>query len=253
MNKLLGRTILNTRPLERALPLAKAIEAEGGQCLNLPSFSVVAIPVVFLPEYLNADIWFFMSQYAVKYALPWLLEQKKIEKKMPKIAAVGRKTAMILEQSGIPVTGVPDDFSSEGLLNLPEFYIQNKKIKNNQVIVFRGKSGRKFLDQQLIDLGVSVTECLLYERIIPVWTQEEYAIVQNNLKQKKIDLALGMSIESLIYFFSRVELTDKESFFNIPWLVMSQRVAEQAKKMGIKIVYIVNNGDIFESLIECFS
>ena len=146
MNKLLNRTILNTRPLERALPLAKAIEAEGGQCLNLPSFSVNSIPAIFYQEYLKADIWFFMSQYAVKYALPWLLEQKILQKKLPKIAAVGRKTAMLLEQSGIPVTWIPDDFSSEGLLNLPAFYIQKAAFTYNNEPVMN------------VDFGVGTSE-----------------------------------------------------------------------------------------------
>ena len=124
---------------------------------------------------------------------------------------------------------------------MPDFQLKQPKT----MTTCRGKNGRTLLDEILKERGAHVNEIILYERVMPLWTQKDY-----DLLDTKIDLALGLSLESLTYFFSHLQLQHAKRFFNVPWLVMSHRIAEEAKKLGIKTIYTVSDGNVFESLIR---
>lgn len=252
VGRMRGKTILNTRPLPQALSLAQSIENEGGHCIILPSLDIAPVLVdkKILQQSEASDIWLFLSQYAVQYC--------KVDVALVKsktIIAIGKSTAMALAKmderastrlaptKNLSPILIPPEFSSEGLLNIPELH----NIQGKTITIFRGKSGRTLLDEKLQERGAIVHEVILYQRILSTWTKEEYALI----KQNSIDLALGMSVDSLTYFFSQLELPEKKRLLNVPWLVMSHRVANQAKKLGIKTIYTVRNGDILESLIRC--
>lgn len=247
--KLLGKTILNIRPLSQALPLAKAIEEEGGRCIVLPSIEIVPLLVsaekaLLMPKlWRSSDFLLFVSQYAVPSSPSPL--RGRAREGGGKIAAIGKATTKALKQAGIPVDLTPEDPSSEGLLCLPEL----QSLQGKTITIFRGKSGRTFLDETLKQRGALVNEVMLYERILPTWTKEDYALITHNT----VDLALGLSVDSLTYFFSQLDLSQKSRYINVPWLVMSQRVAEKAKSFGIKTVYTVSKGDVLGSLIRCCS
>ncbi len=241
--KLLDKTILNTRPLTKALPLAKAIEAEGGRCIVLPSIEIIPVSIPnenkLLTQVEESDFLLFVSQYAVQYT-PRICFSSLVKK-----VAIGRATAKALEQIGISTDLIPEEPSSEGLLSLPIF----ESLEGKSVTIFRGKSGRTLLDETLQQRGAIVQEVILYERVLPVWTPEDYALISQNT----IDVALGLSVDSLTYFFSQLKLSEKKRLLSVPWLVMSDRVAEQAKKLGIETIHIVSKGDVLRSLIQCCS
>jgi uroporphyrinogen-III synthase len=242
--KLAGKTILNTRPLEQSLLLVEAIEREGGQCLMLPSVEIVPVFPKNQEIYPNiqSHYWIFLSQYAVKV---WVSQYHFFAAKIaPKIIAIGKATATALQKANISVNLIPEESSSEGILHLLDF----QSLEGKTVTIFRGKSGRTLLDDTLIQRGALVNEVVLYERLIPTWTPQDYALLNH-----PIDLALGLSVDSLTYFFSKLDFIQTGRFFNVPWLVMSQRVAEEAKKLGVSEIYKVSDGDIFESLIRCCS
>gem|GEM_PF-4476281 len=239
---LAGFTILNTRPSNAAQPLTDAIETLGGKCLNLPSFEISPLTVrntEFQSKAQQCDYWFFMSQYAVNYAVP-LIKQCHLDLP-PYIAAVGKTTAQTLKVHHLPVHIIPEKASSEGLLALNNICAKNKK-----VTFFRGKAGRTLLDDILRKQGATVNEIQLYERIPAVWTDAVY----EPIAQSKIDLILGMSVDSLRYLFNNLQAAEKKRFQDIPWLLMSRRVAKEARILGIKSFYIVNDSDILKSLVQ---
>ncbi len=244
MNKqrLNGKTILNIRPLERSLPLAHAIENEGGRCIVLPSIEIV--PVISSIEQINqafqSDYWIFVSQYAVKL---WR-EHVYGKSVVPKTIAIGKATAEALQEAKMPVDLVPEEPSSESVLQLPAF----QSLQGKTVTIFRGKSGRTLIDDTLRERSAAVNEVILYERILPTWTEKEHSLLNT-----KIDLALGLSVDSLTYFFAQLNFLEKQRLYNVPWLVMSHRVAEEAKKLSINKIFKVSHSDIFESLIRCCS
>jgi uroporphyrinogen-III synthase len=186
----------------------------------------------------------FVSQYAVQFFISLWDGGTRTG---GKIAAIGKATSEALECAGIPVDLTPEDPSSEDLLCLPE--LQSPSLKGKTVTIFRGKSGRTLLDETLKQRGALVKEIVLYERVLPVWTKEDHELLMSN----KIDLALGLSVDSLTYFFSQLDLLEKKRFLDVPWLIMSHRVAEEAKKLGIVTVYTVSKGDVLGSLIRSCS
>lgn len=242
--RLVGKIILNTRPLEQALLLTQAIEKEGGKCISLPSIEILPVEISeqHIKEQIQSDFWIFVSQSAVQF---WASRYRNTLKNThTKIVAIGNATAKALQRENILVDFIPLESSSEGVLALPSF----QSLQEKTVTIFRGKAGRTLLDETLKERGAFVKEVVLYERVASHWSKKDYALLD-----KPIDLALGLSIDSLTYFFSKLSLNHKQWFFNVPWLVMSQRVAEEAKKLGILNIYRVSDGDIFESLIRCCS
>lgn len=253
--RLSGLTILNTRPQETTLE--NLIQQEDGHCLNLPSFDIVPLminsrKISSLSTKKSSDIYLFMSQYAVQYALlapPILSLLNKVT-----IGAVGKATAAALQRAGIAVSLIPEDPSSEGLFNLPEL----QQLQNKNIIIFRGRSGRTLLDEILRQRGAIVSEVLLYERIPSIWTPKQYETLTEHLINTKIHCILGLSVDSITYFMSHLEpdalSTEHKKIRDIPWLVMSPRVAYHAKKTGINKVYTIDkNEDILNALIRIAS
>lgn len=258
--RLNGLTILNTRFQDEIL--TTQIQQEGGHCLNLPSFDIV--PLIINPTTISSfiipkteSIYFFMSQYAVQYALLDTYISPLL--KMITIGAVGKATTAALQRAGISVTLIPEEPSSEGLLRLPEL----QQLSNKNMIIFRGKSGRTLFDETLRQRGATVLEVLLYERVPSIWTPKQYKTLTEHLtntqhsKQlnNKIHCILGLSVDSITYFLSHLEQEalwiEHEKIGHIPWLVMSHRVAHQAKKKGIKTIYTIHkNEDILDALIR---
>lgn len=241
---LYNKIILNTRPIAQAIPLAAAIQKAGGQCLMLPSFDIIPIQIAATDNILwqTSDIWLFLSQYAVAHALPQI-------QTLPIIGAVGASTAKALKKAGFSVTLLPDsNYSSEGLLNLPAL----QQLQGKKITLFRGKSGRTLLDEIFIQRGACVHEVICYERVLSTWPQAAYT----QLREIPIDLALGLSVDSLTYFFAHIDaLSDRhllEKYLDTPWLVMSDRVAKHAQKLGIKKINIVADSNIMASIMHYF-
>lgn len=251
-NRLKGLTILNTRFQENNL--ITQIQQEGGHCLNLSSFDIAPLIIdsTIITSLISkkSDTFFlFMSQYAVKYAL--LDTYISPQLKMMNIGAVGKTTATALQQAGISVTLIPEDPSSEGLLNLPEL----QQLQNKNIVIFRGKSGRTLLDETLRQRGAIVSEILLYERLPSIWTPQQYKTLTEHLINSTIHCILGLSVDSITFFISHLEQNalqlEYQKTLDTPWLVMSPRVAYHAKKNGVKTVHIIDkNEDILNALIR---
>lgn len=243
-NNLSGLTLLNTRPALQAEALALRIEQAGGCCVNIPGVEILPLMVdeSQIKQWASADLWLFMSQYAVMYGWPLLKSFSASA-----IGAVGKETAVALIKQGASVTYVSQgNASSEALLaeltTLPQ-----------KITIFRGTSGRSFLDDALKKHGVIIQDALLYERVLPRWTQEQLQLLEN----PEINMGLGLSVDSLRYFFEALTASSqahqKTRLLNMPWLIMSQRVADYAKTLGIKKIHIINNTDIIGSLHHAFS
>ena len=233
-------TILNTRPLPLALELTQAIEKNGGRCVMLPSLQIMPlfndIQEKVSQSFQESDIVLFTSQYAVDLALQTSVQYNGL------IGAVGRATAAAIKKKGLFVTLIPQEASTEGLLNLPE--LQKICLKGKKITLFCGRGGRALLYETLIERGAMVNKVMLYERTLPTWTEAEYA----NLIKTPIHLALGLSVDSIVYFFSCLKPKEKIRFSNLPWLVMSSRVALQAKTMGIKTIHKVGHQTVLEAI-----
>lgn len=243
-NNLAGLTLLNTRPALQAEALTLRIAQAGGRCVNIPGVEIVPLMVDDhqIIQWTTADLWLFMSQYAVMYGWPLLRAFSASA-----IGAVGKETAAALGKQGASVTYVSQgNACSEALLTALTTLPQ-------KITIFRGASGRTFLDDGLKKHGAIIQEALLYKRVLPTWTQAQLQWLEN----PEINMGLGLSVDSLRYFFQALSVSEQahqqSRLLNIPWLVMSQRVADYAKTLGIKKIHIINNTDIIGTLHHAFS
>jgi uroporphyrinogen-III synthase len=121
---LAGLRLLVTRPLEHSAAWAEAFVAAGATVVPYPTVEVVPPPswqpldeaLARLPEY---DWLVFTSAAAARFTLGRLPSGLTLRTggalSRPRVAAVGRETARVLEAQGAAVALVPEDERGEGL------------------------------------------------------------------------------------------------------------------------------------------
>ena len=151
--------------------------------------------------------------------------------------AVGSGSGEILADHGFEVL-VPKLASTEGLLALNEL----AKVKEQDVVVIKGQGGREDLLQHLKKRGARVNTWELYRRIRvtnPKSTED--------WKQEQIHCIIATSGELIAEAFTQMP---NDWLKGIPWIVVSQRTADIATKLGVKRIVISRDASD-DSLINC--
>lgn len=162
MSRLDGLRVWVTRPAHQADALCAAIEAAGGHALRQPLLTIedpadreAARRRLRAAE--TADDLIFTSRNAVTWA--WRLVPGFAP--AGRLAAVGRATATALaEAAGREVATPEDDFSSEGLLAMPDFAHPDGR----SITVVTGEGGRDAIPRALAERGAAVAEAAVYRR-----------------------------------------------------------------------------------------
>jgi len=216
-----GKKILVTRPAKQAENLCKLIEEQGGIPVRLPTLEIAPpniSPCFPNPEEIEIGIW--TSVNAVLYSKSFLLEIKPTLQ----LAAVGQKTAQVLEKYG-QILHPPQDFTSEGLLKMELF----QEVKNKNIALFSGEGGRETLFDTLQQRGANIQKIAVYQRVIPT--------VNMPNEIEKIDYLVASSGETLKNLF--IMLGNAAWLREKPLVVISNRVATVAKNIGISMPCVV--------------
>src|SRR5687768_14893357 len=104
--------VLITRPVHQAAALCQLIERHGGQAILLPTITIEFLDTR-LKELSLQNIAIFISPNAVQAAHSLMQKQEVVWPKNLVIAAVGASTAQALDELGLTVTLVPEQFNSE--------------------------------------------------------------------------------------------------------------------------------------------
>jgi uroporphyrinogen-III synthase len=151
--------------------------------------------------------------------------------------AVGASTGHILHIAGLEVV-VPKEPRTEGLLALPQL----TQVVNQSVIIMKGFGGRELLRDVLISRGAKVAEWEVYKRVkldSPVFTQDWRA--------KQIRCIIATSGEVIQAAFEYFEASWLKT---LNWIVVSQRTADIASKLGVTQVDISRDASD-QALIQC--
>ncbi len=205
----------------------------GGSALHLPTIECVPFPYEANLSQLNQYDWIiFVSVYAVLQSLAWI---PHIPTKT-QIATLGAGTAHALYAAGVEKIIYPaDEWTSEGLLKLPEFQDVNGK----KILLIRGEGGRDVLEKALIDRGAFVDHWIVYRRIIPICPQlDEYLLL---LRKKKIDIIVCTSGESLHNLLKIVGPENHPAVFETILITVSERLVTLAKELGFQRVFLAEN------------
>jgi len=224
--------VLVTRPAHQAQALCDKITALSGSILRLPVIEIAdphnIAPALELIERLDTfDIAVFISANAVERTHA-LITAHGIWPQNVKIAAVGKHTAATLQHLGMPVDIRPhQQFNSEALLAVNEM----QHIKNKHIIIFRGEGGRELLAQTLAQRGAHVVYAEVYRRVKPAI---EINTVQQAGMAGKIHIITVTSNESLQNLYDMLGEQNRRWLLDTPLLVIAQRTAELAQKLGFK-------------------
>lgn len=151
--------------------------------------------------------------------------------------AVGASTAGILQNAGFEVV-VPKEPRTEGLLGLPQL----NQVVGQNIVILKGFGGRELLYDTLVARGAEVAEWEVYKRVkldLPVYTQD--------WQRDQIRCIIATSGEVIQAAF---DYFDEKWLKTLNWIVVSQRTAEVASKLGVIQINISRDASD-QALIQC--
>ncbi len=227
-----GLGVLVTRPVHQAEGLCRLIEAAGGRALRFPTLEIRPTQHPEQSQALFAqawDWWLFVSANAVEQTLALLGRIPA----GPRIGAVGQATAEALAAAGHPVDLVPDaQFDSEALLASEAM----QGVAGRRILIVRGEGGRALLAETLQARGATLAYAEIYRRGCPAldaapllsrWGEEIGAVVATS----------GEILENLVALLGAA---GRERLLVTPLVVISPRLAEQARRLGFTRVLVAD-------------
>ena len=217
----LTRTVINTRPVERAAPLTRHLQQAG--------LTVVGIPMLALEACASSDTdmrlmrqWLAGEYQALVIVSPtaaasglaiWQLlererqansatdkEAKGTEGSSRLLAApshliaVGEATATVLNEAKLPFASYqvlqPAIANNEGMLAMPEI---DSLQAGDKLLVWRGLGGRRLLVDTLQARGVHIDSIAWYERKMPINAMAQYQQWRQDFNNKNATTGITAS------------------------------------------------------------
>lgn len=232
----LNATVMVTRPGSAGEMLCEKIRAAGGEAIHFPSI-VFAPPadldllhrqVAAIAEY---DWLIFISPQAVAASVT-LIKQHWVA--AVRIAAVGAGTAAALIAAGLPVTVYPvDEWSSEGVLALPEF----QQVAGQKIALMTGADGRDHLAQHLVARGAIVTTLIAYQRCLPTVDVTNYVKL---ILTNKVDVIVCTSGDGLRNTKTLL-LSAWSVLQDVAVIVISEKMRLLAQELGFHKIFLAKN------------
>ena len=220
--------VLITRPESAGRELQQHLKKQGIVSYCQPFFDYQAKDTLeqltSLQNQLTTPIVIFVSVAAVEFAnklLPvasWSTQQ---------VIAVGSATERTLNALGVNAI-TPTQHDSEGLLALAAL----QQVDAKDVLIVRGDGGRELIAEQLSNRGASVHYFESYRR---VWRNSSINLIKT-WQQQQINCILVTSNALLEFIVNLIKDSDAYWKQDCIWLVASNRIANQAKKHGLKRV-----------------
>ncbi len=214
-----GWRVWVSRAGHQARGLCALIEDAGGEPLRLPALEIRPLSVDW--SLVGESDWLiFVSRNAVEQAFDRCPD---LHRRAGRVAAIGRATRRALRQRDIAVAEMPaDGFDSEALLRLPAF----RDIAGQRVSIVKGRGGRALLADTLRRRGARVEPIDVYRRALPEYSVETLRRAFTD----GLDAMIATSGEVLDNM-SRL-IGERRALFDAPLIVVSQRVADRASRLG---------------------
>ena len=127
-------------------------------------------------------------------------------------------------------------FNSEALLALPEM----REVNGKNIIIFRGAGGRELLAQALRERGARVEYAEVYKRAKP---QADVSALLEELRQNKVQVVTATSSEAVHNLLEMAGKEGAQRLRALPLVVLSARIAEDARTLGFKSVVVTRLAD----------
>lgn len=246
---LAGCSIVITRPLDQAQPLAELVREAGGNPILFPLLEIAPLEDYQAFDKIVAELdrfdWaVFISSNAVQHSMTRLLAQRGFPSSL-RCAAIGPATAAELVRLGISRILIPTGrFDSESLLDLPEM----QAVAGKRFLIFRGEQGRELLAEKLRERGAIVEMAESYRRINPQRDTGELSRLWQNKQLQAIVVTSSEALRNLIALAGR----GAEWLKCTPLFVNHPRIAETATGQGLHAIVAQAPGDagMLDALVE---
>jgi uroporphyrinogen-III synthase len=149
--------------------------------------------------------------------------------------AVGPGTAQVLRNFDWPVVMSDRGVTSEDLLALTGL----QKVEGKKIALFRGVGGRELLAETLRARGATVDYLELYYRHTPDYSWD---FVGDLIRDQRVNVVVVSSAQILDVLLHSLH-QDVSQLDNIPLIVPSERVRQQALDAGLTIVINAGGAD----------
>ncbi len=193
-HSLKGKTIVVTRPREQAQETAKAIKKRGGKTYLFPTIEIQASTDLsstksFFKALANkkVDYVILMSVNGVQHLIQaaqimGVVDEVKKELQNTVVIAVGPKTAAELKKNGIHVDLIPEEYTSEGILQS----LKQSQVSGKSIYIPRTSEAPPDLSDILRKMGNRVEEVYVYRSQLPT-DRKLAAKFVDDLAEGKID------------------------------------------------------------------
>jgi len=193
------------------------------------------------------DIAIFISSNAVRFTMGLLQDQCSRPKGLH-IAAIGRATAVALEQSGWGADLVPEStFNSEALLDMPQL----QDVTGRNIIIFRGEGGRELLGDTLVKRGARVEYANVYRRALPGLDTKEALQPWMQADNRAVIVTSQEGLDNLV---TLLDAEARKHLRQTPMIVISERMLDKTREHGIHAPVVVagqaSDEAILEALVE---
>lgn len=233
---LFGKRIVVTRTREQASRLAEILKQKGAQVIEIPTIEIVPIKKnTALKRSLSSigryDWVVFTSVNGVKHFLDGLRENGKDIRILhgKKLAAIGPATAKALEDLGLIVDLVPDEYRAEGLISK----LGKRAVKGKSFLIPRAEEAREILPEAIKEAGGKVKVVPVYRAVKP---KDGAKRLKNLVENGNIDMVTFASSSTVANF---IGMLGKK---NLPKFVKGVKVAcigpitaKTAEEKGLKI------------------
>jgi uroporphyrinogen-III synthase len=244
MSTLKGLRILNTRPHPQGKLLSEAIHLAEGIAIEVPTLSIEATDNPWFddkPSLSHYSQMIFVSSNAVKYFFKTIDLRNDTLPKNILITAVGKATAQSLASFGIVNIQIPTLADSEHLLKLESL----QQVKNQKILLVKGEGGRHLIEETLNDRGADLHLLSVYRRTLPKTSKP---MLESLWHDDAVDIILLTSHHAMSNLFHLLGEHAYTWICNKPCLVISQRLGNEARLLGIQTIIVSDYDKIIDTL-----
>jgi len=242
-----GKTVLLTREKTSSEKMAETLRAYGAEPIIRSVMKIIPAPLsekewAILEKADDFDWLIFTSANGVK-AFMDLINARGIRISSPKFAAVGLKTAKMIESYGFKVERWPKEFTAESLAEA----FRQAAPKGATALLLLGNLAKSDLETELHQAGMSVTRLDVYQTVLNAAIREALTDVLTN---RRIDVITFASPSAIDFFLALTDGLDLKDFWNNALVACIGKVsAAHARKRGL-CPRVVPKTFTAESLIE---
>lgn len=249
--------VLVTRPASLSESLVTKLSTAGftPECFPVIEFkpsSKQKLLSTAIQNLIQTDIAIFASQTAVQYGIPAIVQHFMPETHTQVLshlvcAAMGPSTQKALNSFGFKDVLCPlnSPYESESLLALPAL----QRVKNKNIVIFRGNGGRELLAKTLENRGANLRVIECYERQIPTLSEEEIAKRLNAWSESPRKVIVSTSRDILFNLKTLVGPKTWKILQKEVMIVVGLRMQGLAANLGVKRIVVTKDADD-SSLIE---